>query len=110
MPSPPDKEPTSREESRDRREAADAEIREMERDEMRGKLVARDLFETALRGTMGRLRERLVALPVRAAPALVGITDERAVEMILDRLVAELCDELRHDQVPDDESTVAESA
>lgn len=94
-------------EARLRKVSVEAELLEMQRDVQRGKLVEVDRFERALMLAFGRVREKLIAFAPRVAPHLVAMTSEGQAEMVLDKYVAEIITELRADEVPDDEESIA---
>lgn len=90
--------------ARTKKMTADAELAELTLARERGRLVEVERFESALSQAFGRVRSRLLALPSRAAPDLVGLAAEVDAELVLDRLVVEMLAELQRDPVPDDDS------
>ena len=79
----------ARAQARDAKAAAD--IREMERDKMRGELIAREQVESAFRFVGGALAGLLDNLPGQYATLLAPVTDADDMEQRL----AEMCDHLR---------------
>ena len=94
------------EEARARKMAAEAELAEVELQRIRGSLVEVAHYERSLSRAFGRVRSRLLAIPSRAAPDLIGLDDELAIDRVLDRYVLEVLEELRTD-VPDEEAEAA---
>jgi len=85
--------PTSLEESRERHEAARAEMAELELAERRGELVAVKDHERMLSDAMARMRSKLRNLPYKAATQVTGKTvDARKAQVR--RLVDEVSQEL----------------
>jgi hypothetical protein len=76
----------------------------------RGQLVEAGKYEREMGRGFARVRSRLLPLPSRAAPDLIGLTDELAIEQILDRYVLEVVEELRTEDVPDDEDADMDAA
>jgi len=76
----PAPEPGGYADSRARRERADAEQAEMKAARMAGSLVDRAAVELAVSDAFAALRDRVMAVPRRSAPAVVGLSDVRAVE------------------------------
>lgn len=102
--------PANLEEARARKMEADAAISEDDLAVRRGKLVPVEKFERALGRAYARVRSRLLPLPSRAAPDLMGLTDELQIEAILDRYVLEVIEELRTEAVPDDDDDALDEA
>ncbi len=99
--------------ARIRKLQADAEVSEMERDQMRGELVQVDLFRRALLDAFGRVRTRLLTLPARGASILKGKSKVVQIRPALELLVREVIAELRAEAVPelqvDDEVVLADT-
>lgn len=94
--------------ARARKESANADLAEMERDQLRGRLVEVDRFDDALTRAYGRIREKLIALAPRVAPELLGLKDEAVAEGIVDKYAQEIIEELQSGaDVPDDEPVAA---
>jgi len=91
-----------------RREMAKALQEELRLAQMKRELMTVDEFETLYADAMGRIRSRLLALPHRLAPVLVGCTTEGAAHARILPLVDELIAELQGgEDVPDEEPRVA---
>ena len=69
--------------SRARRERADAERAELATAKMAGRLVERERVEDAVFEAFRGLRDRILAMPSLAAPAVVGLTDVREIELLM---------------------------
>lgn len=69
---------------RARREAADAELKEMELAQRRGELVSVSEIRAKLGERLGQVREQLLQLPARLAPLMVGETDQARLQTLLD--------------------------
>lgn len=102
--------PANLEDAKARKMEADAAITEDELAVRRARLVPTEKFERALGRAYARVRSRLLSLPSRAAPDLMGLTDELQIEAILDRYVLEVIEELRTEAVPDDDDDAIEEA
>jgi hypothetical protein len=89
-------------ESRARREAANAELAEIELAEARGELIDKTAAAHALERQVRRLRDRILIVAIDAAPSLARAADETACESIL-RLALEqaLQDTADHAADPD---------
>ncbi len=88
-------------EAKARKEEMLADLRELERDRLRGSLVPREAVLADWQAALGVFRARLLALPVKAAPLCVAAGGIAEVEHVLRRLVAESLDELsRSDGLP----------
>lgn len=70
-----------------RKEAALADLRELERDQLNGRLVEVETEERAWASAAQTIRDQMLALPDRLAPELAAITDTR---MLRDKLQAEI--------------------
>jgi hypothetical protein len=88
---------------RARKFSAEADLKEMERDKLRGQLVDVDRFSHALMAAFGRVREKLIAFPSRVAPEMIGLKSEAEAEAILDRYILEAMAELRDQEIPEDD-------
>lgn len=75
-------------ESRARRERAEAEMAELNVAKLAGRLVDRERVEAAVFDAFRVLRDRVMAVPRRAAPSVVGLVEVREVEL-------QIADELR---------------
>lgn len=71
-------------ESRARREAADADKAEMEAAKMRGELVPAAAVRAEFAKALAAIRESLLTLPGRMAPVLAAESDARRVQTLLD--------------------------
>lgn len=86
-----------------RKMEADARLSELQLAREQAEVVQAAKFETALARAFGRVRSRLLSLPTRVAPEMLGLTDELVAERLLDRYILEVLEELRTEPVPDDE-------
>lgn len=69
--------------SRARREAAEATIAEMRRDELEGQLIRADAIRASLARRVSAMRDALLQIPARLAPVLAAeTTTERVVELL----------------------------
>ena len=84
---------------RARREAADAERAELETARYAGRLVNREEVESAVFDAFRSLRDRVLAVPRRCAPAVLGLVEVREIEFAI-------ADELRR-ALGADEAVVA---
>lgn len=89
-----------------RKMRAEADIAEMKAEEKRGSLVSKEAVVEAMADEIARARARLLSLPVRAAPLVVGMTEIKAREL-MDDLVREALDELS--MMPEEEQEQKES-
>lgn len=87
--------PKSRDDAEKRLAAAKAELAELELEEKRGTLARRSDVEAAVRGDYERVRARLLSLPAKAAPALVGMKRAVDIQLALEGYVEEVVAELR---------------
>lgn len=87
--------PKDMDEARVRYETARAQIAELELEELRGNLARREDVEKAFTAIHERTRSRLVALPGKAAPALVGMKRAVDVQVALEAYIEEVIGELR---------------
>jgi hypothetical protein len=88
-------------EAKARKEEMLADLRELERDRLRGALVARDQVISTWQSALSILRARLLSLPVKAAPLVMAAGELASVEHVLRRLISESLDELsRSDGLP----------
>lgn len=77
-----------------RRELAKAEREEMQTAAMKGELLPRAGVTAAVQGAFARVRARLLALPNKAAPAVVALKDVVPIQEKLTELVHEALAEL----------------
>lgn len=68
---------------RTRRERADAEKAEMETGKMAGRLIERDSTERAIFDAFRQLRDAVMASAQRSAPKIIGLSDVREIERLL---------------------------
>jgi phage terminase Nu1 subunit (DNA packaging protein) len=87
--------PGTMSESEERLAAAKAQLAELELDEARGNLARREDVERAFTAIHERVRARLMSLPAKAAPALVGIKRAVDIQVALEGYVEEVVGELR---------------
>jgi len=77
-------------------EESRARMAEMEMRAKEGHLLDADKIRDGLIQIFGTARNRLLAIPRRLAPTLIGITDERAIADVLNQAIEEalisLCD------------------
>lgn len=85
--------------SRARRERADAERAEIEVAKMAGRLIDREQVTAAVFDAFRSLRDRLMVVPRRCAPGLVGMVEVREIELLI-------ADELRRALGPDEQAAV----
>lgn len=78
---------------------ARANIAEMERDQLAAELIPANDVEAAWRHIELALRERLVAIPAKAAPRLLGAKDAVAIGAIVREEICEALDELANVRV-----------
>ncbi len=81
--------PPALEEARARRELAQAQLAEIELAKARGELVTHDIFESELGLILDGLRARLLNLPGRMAPRLLGARTVPEMELRLEEAVHE---------------------
>ena len=65
--------------SRSRREAAEASIAELKRDELTGELIRTEVVRAGMASILAATRDRLMQLPVRLAPVLAAESDQAKV-------------------------------
>ena len=87
--------PTTLVESEERLAAAKAQLAELELEEQQGNLARKADVIAAWRSVHERVRGRLLAVPAKAAPALVGMKRAVDVQLALERYIAEVIAELR---------------
>jgi len=87
--------PKSLDEARQRKEAAEAEMAELELEQMRGRLATKEAVQSAWGTMVARFKARVVNLPAKAAPFLVALPTQVEVQTRLEGFVAELVAELR---------------
>lgn len=102
--------PRSIDEARRRKEAAEAEMSELELAKARQELVVVEDFRTAVAEAFGRVRAKILNLPPRLAGVVVGVNTKPEALARIEPLVLEILAELHAaDDVPtepdDDEST-----
>lgn len=71
-------------EARRRKELALAELREMERDRRRGELVPAADVKTKWAAIAGRIRDAVLRIPNKCAPAVAAAADAREARAILE--------------------------
>ncbi|WP_428419206.1 elements of external origin [Methylibium sp.] len=69
---------------RSRREKAEAERAELEVKKMAGRLVERDKVEAAVFDLFRSLRDRVMAVPRRCAPTVLGMPEVREIELAME--------------------------
>ncbi len=77
--------------SRARREAANAELAELERDRLRGLLVDADQVRSEAFMVARTARNMLQAIPARLSAILAGETDERKIYRMLEEAIDDAC-------------------
>lgn len=93
--------PTDAKGSRNRREAAEAELAELKVARERGSLIPFDVHDRLLEDAFARVRARLIGLPPRLGAMGVGHKTPRAAQAALEPVIAEVMGELhRADDVP----------
>ena len=78
-----------------RRTNADARLKELKADEMEGKLVDIAFVGTTLRNIYTNARARLVAMPSKLTPQLVGVDSPPKVKAIVEKETNQVIEELR---------------
>jgi len=81
-------------EQRARLAASQADAQEMRNHTTRGALIPRPAMVAVLTASYSNCRARLLAIPTRAAPLLIGMTSLSAVRDKLTDLISEACAEL----------------
>lgn len=69
--------------AKDRKEMAEAELKEMERDKQKGLLMLADDVKSVIADAVTTLRTRLESLPDQLAPQLAAQSDEQQVRAML---------------------------
>lgn len=87
--------PKDLDEARVRFETAKAQLAELELEEAKGNLARKDQVQRVVRAMNERIRARLMALPSKAAPALVGMKRAVDLQVALEGYVEEVVGELR---------------
>jgi len=82
-------------ESKDRYLAAKALKLELEVAEKRGSLIPLDLYVDHISELAHRIRAKLIAVPLRWSTDVVGIENDAEGQVVLDRIVREVLEELR---------------
>jgi phage terminase Nu1 subunit (DNA packaging protein) len=77
-----------------RRTNADARLKELKADEMEGKLVDIAYVERTQAQINSNVRTRLLALPSKLTPQLVGVNSPPKVKAIIERETNQVCEEL----------------
>lgn len=78
-----DQAPPDYQDSRARRERAEAEKAELEAAKMAKRLVDSESVQTAVFDAFRQLRDRLMTVPRRAAPSVLGMAEVRDIEMLM---------------------------
>lgn len=78
-------------ESRARREAANAELAELERDRLRGVLIDADTVRNEAFTAARAVRNTLQAIPARLSAILAGETDSKKIFRILEDAIDDAC-------------------
>lgn len=93
--------PTSRSDSIDRQEAANAELAEIELAKARNELMRVEDYERLVGDAFARVRARLTNLPPRIAGVVLGAKTVQEAQLRTEPIVREIMDELRAaDDVP----------
>lgn len=77
-----------------RRTNADARLKELKADEMEGKLVDVAYVERTQAQINANVRARLLALPAKLTPQLVGVDSPAKVKAIVEKQTTQCCEEL----------------
>ncbi|OAN73273.1 hypothetical protein A8B83_00490 [Rhodobacteraceae bacterium EhC02] len=88
------------EEARRRKMAAEARLAEMAAEKAAGRLLERTVVDAAVVGAFARVRAKLLAVPHKCAPLVVGLNAGEASEVIR-RAVYEALNELSSTKVSD---------
>lgn len=91
-PGQPPKTGESRTDAQARKESAEADKAEMERDQMRGRLIEREQVEQALADVVSLARQSVENLPHRVAGQLVGKDFDQIVALLRQEVVAMMAD------------------
>lgn len=86
--------PTTFDEAKTRKIAAEAELAELELAKERGSLIPIALHGERLAKILERVRARLVAIPGKVAPRLVGVASATEAQAMVNEAVAESLEEL----------------
>lgn len=92
--------PADFEEARARKVAAEAQLAELDLAVRRGDLVTLAEFEKTIAQAFDRVRSRMVALPGRLAPLVVGTETLPAAVSAIEPVIAEILHELATDSTP----------
>ena len=93
--------PTNAKDSRDRKEAAEAELAELKVQRERGALIPIDVHERLMEDAFARVRARLLGLPPRLGAMGVGHKTPREAQAALEPVISEVMGELhRAEDVP----------
>ncbi len=84
-------------EQRARLAKSQADAQEMKNHTTRGALIPRPAMVSVLTASFANCRSRLLAIPTRAAPLLIGMTSLSGIRDKLTELVSEACAELAAD-------------
>ena len=79
-----------------------ADFKEIELAELKGKLIPMELVLEAWMGHVSNARAKLLAMPQKAAAQVVGVDSYVEIEQLLTVLVHESLDELSNDGLPQD--------
>lgn len=81
-------------ESRARKEAAQARMAELELEELEGKVVRIEEVAAQVETEYIRVRSKLLSLPTKASGLVLGMSTQADIQDVLDTLVREVLDEL----------------
>ncbi|HEV8456369.1 MAG TPA: hypothetical protein VGQ24_15840 [Gemmatimonadales bacterium] len=93
--------PKTLDEARKRREAAEAQIAEIDLEERLNTLVSVDSFKEAMTATHMRIRAKILAIPSRVGPMVVGLRTVQEAVTVLERETHNVMAELRGEEVHD---------
>lgn len=86
--------PSSLEEAEKRKAIADAQLAELKLERERGNLIPLALHGERLARILERVRARLVAIPGKVAPQLIGVETAPAAQALVNDAVSEALEEL----------------
>lgn len=100
LPGPKPRAPTDYDEARARATAAQADLRELDLRKKRAEVVAIDDVMYVLADQLASVRTRLLAIPARVAPEVLGVNDQTQIIQTIRRECISALAELSVDQEP----------
>ena len=89
-----EEEPETLDEAMLRKTAAEASLKELELAQKRGQVVAVDDAKAAITTVSKNIQQKLLSVPAKLTPRLVGTSDRNRINTILDKEMRQLCTEL----------------